>query len=36
MKSNQTLEVVECVSWREENKKEVENKNKKCENSRDR
>ena len=36
MKSNQTLSTVECVSWREEKKKEGENKNSKRENSRDR
>ena len=36
MKSKQTLYIVECVSRREENEKEGENKNTKWENSRDR
>ena len=27
MKSNQTLQIVECVSWREEKEKQGENKN---------
>ena len=27
MKSNQTLSIVECVLWREENEKEGRNKN---------
>ena len=27
MKSNQTLQIEECVSWQEENEKEGENKN---------
>ena len=36
IKSNQTLKIVECVSWREENEKEGENKNTKLENSRNR
>ena len=36
MKSNKTLQTVECVSWREERKKEGENKNLKRGNSRDR
>ena len=36
MKSNKTLQTVECVSWREEREKEGENKNLKRENSRGR
>ena len=36
MKSNQTLQILECVSWWEEYEKEGESKNTKWENSRDR
>ena len=36
MKSNKTLQTVECVSWQEEREKEGENKNLKRGNSRDR
>ena len=36
MKSNQTLQFVECVLWREEKEKKDENKNTKLQNSRNR